>query len=165
MNLEEIFTMQKKLDIHIDKKRQITNPQIDKQSLLTQRLLALIVEASEFVNEVQSFKYWKQNKNINHKAIKEEFADLLHFFITLGYENNIPTNIEPKIVDIDINKQFKELFIAISNILQNCNYQTVYYAFSIALGCFDLLGFTYAEMFQAYFEKNQKNYKRLSTNY
>ena len=51
------------------------------------RKVALITEIGELFNEIPDFKYWKKNKNteITDKT-KEEFADVLHFLISLGID-------------------------------------------------------------------------------
>ncbi|WBP83896.1 dUTP diphosphatase [Mycoplasmopsis edwardii] len=166
MNLTELFEMQRRLDKEIDKKRNNINPQFTKKEITLQRMIALMVEAGEYINEVQSFKYWKQNKNLVCNKIHEEFADLLHFFITISYEYGIKPEFTPYINEYhDINIQFKELFISIAEMMKDINAINIRKAFEIALGSFLLLGYTYEEMFQAYFFKNQLNYKRLYTNY
>ncbi|QKT05573.1 dUTP diphosphatase [Mycoplasma sp. OR1901] len=165
MNLETLFELQKKLDSKIQRKREKTHPEFSDKNIKTQKMLALIIEAAEYVNEVQSFKYWKNNKNVNVEAIKEEFADLMHFLITIGYEHNVDPNFEPKIINSDINEQFKELFVSIGNLIENPNSTKVKYVFEIALGSFIMQGFNYSELFWSYFKKNQKNYKRLYSNY
>ncbi|AKF41172.1 hypothetical protein MCANUFG4_01133 [Mycoplasmopsis canis UFG4] len=166
MNLIELFEMQKRLDKEIDKKRENICPNLNKKEIILQRLIALIVEAGEFINEVQSFKYWKQNKNQVKRKILEEFADLLHFFITLSYEHNVSPQFTPiKNEYNDINIQFKNLFISITDIMKDTNKETIKKAFEIALGSFLMLGYNYGELFQAYFLKNQTNYKRLYSNY
>ncbi|SYV97682.1 Uncharacterized protein conserved in bacteria, partial [Mycoplasmopsis edwardii] len=58
MNLTELFEMQRRLDREIDKKRNNINPQFTKKEITLQRMIALMVEAGEYINEVQSFKYW-----------------------------------------------------------------------------------------------------------
>ncbi|VEU62835.1 dUTP diphosphatase [Mycoplasmopsis bovirhinis] len=166
MNLIQLFEMQKKLDEKIEKKHESISPNFSKKEITLQRTLALMVEASEFINEVQSFKYWKQNKNISKTKVLEEFVDLLHFFISLSYQNDVPHTLNPKINEYnDINLQFKELFINISEILKQPNKENIQISFEIALGCFEMLGYNYNELFEAYFFKNQKNYKRLYSNY
>lgn len=158
--------MQKKLDEKIEKKHESISPNFSKKEITLQRTLALMVEASEFINEVQSFKYWKQNKNISKTKVLEEFVDLLHFFISLSYQNDVSHTLNPKINEYnDINLQFKELFINISEILKQPNKENIQISFEIALGCFEMLGYNYNELFEAYFFKNQKNYKRLYSNY
>ncbi|VEU71062.1 Uncharacterized protein conserved in bacteria [Mycoplasmopsis glycophila] len=160
-----IFDMQKALDEKINLKRKTNHPNLTHKEIEIQKNLALIVEAGEFVNEVQSFKYWKMNKNIDQSAIKEEFADLLHFLVTFGYEHKVDSYIEPKIVSNDINVQFQELFVAIAKLMQEINHDHIKHIFEIALGSFVMLGYDYGDLFEAYFFKNQKNYQRLKNNY
>ncbi|RIV17015.1 dUTP diphosphatase [Mycoplasmopsis gallopavonis] len=165
MNLKEIFEMQKSLDEKINEKRKKNNPNLSKKDVEIQKTLALIVEAGEFINEVQSFKYWKINKNIKRQAVMEEFADLLHFLVNFAYSYRIDPVIEPLILNQDINYQFQQLFISITDLMKNLNQETIQRAFEISLGAFVMLGFNYGDLFQAYFLKNQKNYQRLYSNY
>ncbi|WP_322960964.1 dUTP diphosphatase [Mycoplasmopsis cynos] len=166
MNLTELFDMQKKLDKEIEKKCNTLNPKFTKKEMTLNRTIALMVEAGEFINEVQTFKYWKHNKLINKSNILEEFADLLHFYLTLAYENNVYPEFKPFINEYnDINLQFKELFISISNLMNNTTADNIRKSIEIALGSFVMLGYNYSELYQAYFFKNQKNYKRLYSDY
>ncbi|MBN3377639.1 hypothetical protein CF088_05395 [Clostridium botulinum] len=50
--------------------------------------LALLVELGELANEVQSFKHWKQHKEINRENVLEEFADCLHLALSLENQLN-----------------------------------------------------------------------------
>lgn len=77
MEIENLLKMQKDLDNLIFKKSNITEYPSNKVRL------ALFVELGELANEVQSFKYWKHNKNIKREKILEEWADCLHFALSL----------------------------------------------------------------------------------
>lgn len=46
------------------------------------KYLCLAVELGELANEIQIWKYWKANKNIDESKIKKEFADCLHFVLS-----------------------------------------------------------------------------------
>ncbi|WP_036452432.1 dUTP diphosphatase [Mycoplasma buteonis] len=165
MNLSKIFEMQKALDQKINLKRLKNHPELSKKDVEVQKTLALIIEAGEFINEVQSFKYWKVHREIKSNNVTEEFADLIHFLVNFGYEYQVNPEIEPVYVSDDINRQFQELFISITNLMQNICADTIYRAFQIAIGSFLMLGYGYENLFQAYFYKNQKNYKRYYSNY
>ncbi|MEI2462058.1 dUTP diphosphatase [Mycoplasmopsis felis] len=172
MDLTTLFKLQKKLDKKIDEKRKITQPNLTQQEVLVQRVLALIIEAAEYVNEVQSFKYWKMNKNVDNEKIKEEFADLLHFLINLSYIYDVEPIINPKVISNNINEQFQNLFIEISKLMifikenqTSLIKNQIHQIFEIALGSFIELGFTFNDIYVSYFFKNQKNFKRLYTNY
>ena len=42
----------------------------------------MLSEMAEVLDEV-NFKWWKNKKEINEKALKEELIDILHFFISM----------------------------------------------------------------------------------
>ncbi|WP_426461354.1 dUTP diphosphatase [Mycoplasma hafezii] len=165
MDLTKIFEMQKALDQKINLKRLKNHPELSSQQVEVQKTLALIIEAGEFINEVQSFKYWKIHRNVSVNNVTEEFADLIHFLVNFGYEYHVNPVIEPVFVSDDINKQFQELFISITDMMKNINKDTIYRVFQIAIGSFIMLGYDYGQLFQAYFYKNQKNYKRYYSDY
>ncbi|WP_324672539.1 dUTP diphosphatase [Mycoplasma sp. 888] len=165
MNLIKIFEMQKELDNKIREKSLSLNPTFNKEDFIVQKTLALLIEAAEYVNEVQSFKYWKLQKNVNKLAVTEEFADLIHFLVNFAYKFDVLPEIEPKIINQDINIQFQHLFISLANIMKKVNKSNIEYAFQVALGSFVMLGFTYEDLYDAYVLKNQKNYDRIKNNY
>lgn len=47
--------------------------------------LALYVELGELANELNDWKYWKQNKRLNIENIREELADCIHFALSNLY--------------------------------------------------------------------------------
>ena len=63
----------------------------DRKSTRRDRYLALMVELGEILKEDECYKYWKSskhtldNKQYREKA-KEEFADLLHFVMSIGID-------------------------------------------------------------------------------
>ncbi|WP_208665002.1 dUTP diphosphatase, partial [Mycoplasma nasistruthionis] len=69
------------------------------------------------------------------------------------------------IVNDDINIQFQQLFIAITDFMQNSNQDTLLYAFEIALGSFVSLGYTQNDLNEAYLLKNNTNHQRIVNNY
>ncbi|MFV8414091.1 dUTP diphosphatase [Mycoplasma sp. Z355B] len=165
MNLTKIFDMQKELDKQIAKKSQDANPDLNVEDIKVQKTLALIIEAAEYINEVQSFKYWKIHKDIKKSAVTEEFADLIHFLVNFSYKFEIDPEIEPLILSDDINIQFQQLFIAIADIMKEINKTNILKAFQVALGSFVMLGYNYDDLFAAYEAKNRKNYERIANNY
>lgn len=44
--------------------------------------LALIDEITELLNEV-NYKWWKNPKEVDDNAVKEEIVDMLHFFVSI----------------------------------------------------------------------------------
>lgn len=80
--LKEIWERQQNFD-----NTAFQNAKTTREDTALHRKVALITEIGELFNEIPDFKYWKKNKNteITDKA-KEEFADVLHFVISLGID-------------------------------------------------------------------------------
>ena len=76
---EEIFTMQKSLNDYIIEKR---NLNFSKEEWIQKGSLALIDEITELLNEV-NYKWWKNPKEVDDNAVKEEIVDMLHFFVSI----------------------------------------------------------------------------------
>ena len=76
--IKEITELQRILDERIRE-----NNGIDKEkSLELKKYIALKKEFIEFVNEIESFKFWKKNKG--KENIVEEACDTLHFILSLA---------------------------------------------------------------------------------
>ena len=75
--LDTIFAMQKQLNDYIIEKR---NLKFTQEEWIQKRSLALIDEVAELLNEI-NYKWWKNPKEINPAAVKEELVDILHFYI------------------------------------------------------------------------------------
>ena len=84
INLETLFQEQFKLDKTIQEKHQVTY-----QDTLIKRILALLVELGECLNETRSFKFWSYKKPSPNEVILEEYVDALHFYLSLGLCLNI----------------------------------------------------------------------------
>ena len=78
MNYTKLLNLQKSLDDTIHKAHEVSIEDIWKE-----RTVALIVEFSEFANELSVFKYWKKNKEIDKSKMYEEYSDVLHFIFSL----------------------------------------------------------------------------------
>lgn len=76
--LEHIFKLQEKFDTALIEKRNLQS--ISKEEWIQKQTLAIISELAELLNEV-NFKWWKNPKELNEAAIREELVDILHFFI------------------------------------------------------------------------------------
>lgn len=78
--LDAIFQMQKSLDDDITKRRGLEG--ISFEEWMQKDVLAVMAELGELLNEV-NFKWWKNKKEIDPAAVKEELVDVLHFFISM----------------------------------------------------------------------------------
>ena len=73
--LQQMMCLQQDMDMMV-----LKNNSIDVDADLTQeKYIALKTEFHEFINEIESFKYWKKNKGKEH--ILEEGIDTVHFHI------------------------------------------------------------------------------------
>ena len=100
--LNEIRHLQNNLDIRVKNENDIPMD----ANLSIEKFLALKTELFELANEIESFKYWKKNKNKTNQL--EEACDVLHFVISIAIDNNVelveekqPENYNPD--DYDMN--------------------------------------------------------------
>ncbi|MDR0675008.1 MAG: dUTP diphosphatase [Mycoplasmataceae bacterium] len=162
LNLDDIIEAQKILDQTIQAKHRVDYPQI-----LEELKLALFTELAELANEVRSFKFWSIKPSSDKSVILEEYVDGIHFIsslsIAMGVNTDffLPDNIpiaSKKDLTIIFNKLFSQM-----NALSDLNGIHDWFREYLILGY--QLGFTYADIYQAYFKKNQINFKRQEENY
>ena len=80
--LDEIFAMQASLDRYITTSRGLDDGKYDTSDWIQKKSLALIDEVTELLNEI-NYKWWKNKKPIDDRAVKEELTDILHFFVSM----------------------------------------------------------------------------------
>lgn len=78
--LDEIFKLQKDFNESIVKTRHLED--ITPQEWIQKQTLAMLSELAELLDEV-NFKWWKNKKPVNERALKEELVDILHFFVSM----------------------------------------------------------------------------------
>lgn len=164
MDIKKLLEMQADLDKEILKNAGIK--EYPKDSIE----LALLVELGELANEVKSFKYWQKNKHIDRTKILEEFADCLHFALSL--ENHLiqmRRDILGKFAKY-VN-ELKEASRELKNNIDDAFIETFCMVLQersiliavIVLGlCLDI---SLDEMEEAYIKKNKENYRRQAEGY
>lgn len=85
INLNELVELQKELDDHILRNLLGQSDEATHKQFLTERLLALQVEVSELANATRSFKYWSTKASEPKERLLDEFADCMHFLISVGH--------------------------------------------------------------------------------
>lgn len=165
MNIRQMLVDQKKLDDEI-----LSNAGVEEYPLENMKL-ALLVELGELANEWQGFKHWKKHKEINRERLLDEFADCLHFGLSLENQlhqvsNHVKDAIEEIVKNLDNeckNKDVLEGFKYVFNaVLDTTGYISPLLSI-IALGrCLDI---SLDEMEQSYYRKNKVNYKRQQEGY
>lgn len=163
MQLEKLFTMQQALDQHIEKKHGLQD-----EDLFNRKVLALLVEIGELANETRCFKFWSVKPPSEKQVILEEFVDGVHFILSLGIEcqlNKQTLTINSAPTALSVTDQFlliNEQVIRFQNTKSVKDYIALFEGY---LQLAELLGITYEEMEQAYFDKNEVNYQRQQNNY
>lgn len=161
INLEELYKLQAGLDEDIATKHHVTY-----ESTHSRRLLALIVELGELANETRCFKYWS-NKGPSEKAVvMDEYADGLHFLLSLG----IPLHARKYKYEIkgsgeDLTLQFHHLYQAATKLLNEYTLEAYEDCFQKYLNLACDLGSTADDIIHAYKSKLAVNYHRQETNY
>lgn len=160
-NLEPLFKEQAALDATI-----AANHNVNYANTRPRRILALIVEIGELANATRCFKYWS-NKGSEEKAIVlDEYADGLHFFLSLGID--IGSNRKQYQIDLSPNtltNQFLDVYHLIDDFVQEPSEKNYEIAFNAFLHLIPLLNFTWNDVQKAYYEKLGTNYVRQDTNY
>lgn len=190
MNLSKLFETQRVLDARI----MASHPELKGQNNLAWKILALLVELGECANEWRGFKKWSNNQEPRREVEKigfanpggpftykkypllEEYVDCLHFILSIGIESGwseIDFGLEYKekldmgfsYKDTSLTRQFTNSFYFTTKFEDNSNsegYIDIVLCFC-ALG--EMLGFTWEQIEQAYYDKNAVNHSRQENGY
>jgi dimeric dUTPase (all-alpha-NTP-PPase superfamily) len=173
MNLTKLFEMQKVL------RDRISYEQPDRFNKL---VLALLVELGECANEWRGFKFWSKNQEPcirksrrpymdledadYYNPLLEEYVDGLHFVLEIGLDiGRIQSefDVDRLFLPEKVEDSFLEIFhcssslFSLSKTMRRLLYDDLLQSY-IFLS--ELLGFTWEEVEQAYFEKNKINHAR-----
>lgn len=163
MQLEKLFEMQKALDQHIEEKHEL-----ETEDLFNRKILALLVEVSELANETRCFKFWSIKPSSAKRVILEEYVDGIHFILSLGIEcdfHNLSLSIKAEPTNKNVTEQFLFINEKVSHFQKSKSITDYTSLFEAYLQLGELLGITYNEMEQAYFQKNEVNYQRQQNDY
>lgn len=163
MELHELFEMQKGLDKHIAEKHQLQT-----DSLISRKVLALLVELGELANETRCFKFWSVKGASPKEVILEEFVDGVHFILSLGLDCGFERDVQVEdivIVEENVTNQFLSMYEAVHRFSAERSlnaYRSMLESYFV-LG--QMLGFASEEIKKAYISKNEVNYKRQKEGY
>ena len=161
VNLKELYSLQAELDAEI-----AANHNVTYESTRSRRLLALLVELGELANETRCFKYWSNKGPSPKEIVMDEYADGLHFLLSLGiplhvdiYDYSLFKNKE------DLTNQFHrmyELANRLNSDYSKANYaKAMQYYLNMALS----LNMSEVDIVNSYKNKLAVNHKRQETNY
>ena len=104
MKLSDYLEMQAKLDNYIiennyDKRNETSEaPKV----LLTDTILACMVELGEYANETRCFKHWSKKEASEKEVRLEEYVDVLHFIFSIANQEKFTAE--------DIEKAYKSKY-------------------------------------------------------
>jgi len=176
MNLQKLFDTQKVLRDRIG---------YNGEDRFEKLILALLVEIGECANEWRGFKFWSKDQEPRRELIHrdphgqcadvvtnpllEEYVDGLHFVLEIGLEHGIDELIEVLAIDdlklSSITKQFTLLFQRDWDVYEEGNGGYYHEGLELYIGLGEMLGFTWDQIEEAYYAKNQVNHERQNTGY
>ena len=163
MNLAKLFELQRELDTRIERLHKL-----DSNELFSKKLLALLVELGELANETRCFKFWSLKAPSDKEIILDEFADGLHFILSLGIllkaENQIDLKAEITQI-VEPTTQFLKVYQLISELNSDRSVEKMNEVFLAYMELGHLLGFSKEDIENAYFKKNEVNHKRQDSGY
>lgn len=169
MNLEKLYKMQEELDDYIlinHHKR--TGKGISEVELLDKTILALLVEVGELANATRCFKHWSTKGMMDKEIMLSEYADCLHFYLSIGNQIREQFDIECvgwcvgwyEYQDSNVlTKVFRNAYKHIDK-LDRCDGIEYLIVGDILKRLASLLNFTDKEVEQAYLKKHEENYRR-----
>lgn len=161
IELDELFLAQGKLDERI-----ALDHNVSYETTRSKRIMALIVEIGELANTTRCFKYWSNKGPENKDVVLDEYADGLHFFLSLGID--IKTNKKTYRLtkhDSDLTNQFHIIYHNIDVFYKKQDEKSYIKAFQSFLNLLPLLGYKWLDLKKAYYQKLEINYQRQDNNY
>ena len=161
IELEELFIAQSQLDQRIANEHNVTY-----QSTRDKRIMALIVEIGELANATRCFKYWSNKGSEEKEIVLDEYADGLHFFLSLGIDINTNKKVYKLTKHLDdLTSQFHLVYHNIDRFYKLQDDKSYIKAFQSFLNILPLLEFRWSDLKKAYYKKLQVNYDRQNNNY
>ena len=161
LDLSSLYALQSDLDAKIASLHNVSY-----ESTKNRRLMALIVEISELANASRCFKYWSNKGSESLERIKDEYADGLHFLLSLGIplKTNIYTyNIKKS--DLGLTEQFLNLFKAALALSEHYDLDHYQKCMELFLSLAPSLKMSEEDIISSYKNKLEVNYQRQENNY
>ncbi|WP_031543381.1 dUTP diphosphatase [Mesoplasma photuris] len=135
--------------------------------ILNKKIVAFIVELSEYANEERSFKFWANKPPSPLEIQLDEYIDGLHFLISIGIQieydfNNFKHTNFGLDNNIDI---YLSLINLISEFIKDKNHENYEDVLNIYLAIAEVKYYSESEIVDAYKLKNKINFERQDNNY
>ena len=161
IDFEPLFKKQLELDTEIQRKHNVTYAET-----LERRFLSLYVEIGELANATRCFKYWSNKPSEPRDRVMDEFADGLHFLLSLGIALNIKNkSFNQNETDEDLSNLFVRMYGVIDELHNKKNEDTYQKTFETLLLIASKLSMSTDDIYASYLLKSGENYHRQETNY
>jgi dimeric dUTPase (all-alpha-NTP-PPase superfamily) len=158
MDLTKLFEKQRELDERIVKEHEL-DPKI-----FDWKIDAIRVELHELENEVRHFKKWSKDQSMRTGKALVEYVDVLHFMISYSISIGVTIqSIDTSFKCQTVTEQFREIAYQLSMLY--IREEKFLDTFQLILGLGEMLGFTWEQIEQAYYSKNQVNHERQANGY
>lgn len=169
VDLIELYDKQSALDEMVEARIIKIDPAFDMFSTknIEKKIFAFRVELGELANEVGFFKYWKQSHIMDRREVMEEWADCLHFLLSIGLSlgfDSYVTSATSSVKPIEHMETASYLFYTMMTqpLETSTDYAT---AVSLLITIGHSLGFDDTQLTEAYNRKNEKNIDRQKNGY
>lgn len=161
IELTPLFALQAELDQEI-----AAIHGVDYESTFSRRLLALLVELGEFANETRCFKYWSYKGPSPKQTILDEYADGLHFLLSLGIPLGVSTYKHYfHVVEKDLTAAILKVYASVTKLREEYTVENYAKAFADYLNIIPLFDYSSEEVLEAYVKKLSTNHKRQEDHY
>ena len=161
IELEELFKAQAKLDQTI-----ADNHHISYETTRHRRIMACLVEIGELANATRCFKYWSNKGKESDDIVLDEYADGLHFFLSLGVDIKTAKKCYNITKPLDnLTDQFLLVYHRLDEFRKKQDDRSYIKAFQAFLNLLPLLGYRWRHLKDAYYKKLGVNYNRQENNY
>lgn len=160
-DLKDLYLKQKELDLEIAQ-----NHHINYEVTRNKRILALLVELGEFANTTRTFKFWSNKTMEAKEVVLDEFADGLHFLLSLGVDKGyILDTLEVEDDDLSLTDNLLSIYSLVSKYQDEQTLDNYIKMFSSYLRALFKVNFSWADAKNAYYIKLSENHHRQETNY
>ena len=162
IDLTPLFALQAELDAEIAETHNVSY-----ESTFSRRVMALLVELGEFANETRCFKYWSLKGPSPKEVILDEYADGLHFLLSLG----IPLGVSQykhffhEVEEKDLTEAIHKVYEDVVELRKNYDVDHYAKAFRDYLSIIPLFDYSSEEVIEAYLKKLGTNHKRQQEHY
>lgn len=161
LKVKDLYELQNELDQEIYDKFSLT-----REATSIRRRLALLVELGECVNETRCFKFWSMKGPSAADVILEEYADGIHFLLSLGIDlKDTAEELKSIKASEDLTEAYLKMYELCLDFNQHFDLEHYHHCFAYYLGIAEQLGYTAEDIREHYFLKNKENHHRQDTNY